>query len=87
MYLSGGFVMHTMSAKQAREQFRALVDAAARGETTIITRRGRQVARIDPIAAESGRKLPDLSEFRSSLCLKGRGLSATVIALRAEERG
>jgi prevent-host-death family protein len=79
--------MHTISAKQARERFRALVDAAVRGETTIITRRGRQVARLDPIVAESGRKLPDLAEFRSSLCLKGRGLSATVVALRAKERG
>jgi prevent-host-death family protein len=79
--------MHTMNAKQAREQFRALVDAAARGETTIITRRGRRVARLAPIATEAGRKLPDLSDFRSSVRLKGRDLSATVVALRAEERG
>jgi prevent-host-death family protein len=76
-----------MSAKQAREQFRALVDAAARGETTIITRRGRQIARLNPIASEAGRKLPDLTDFRSSVRLKGRGLSAAVLALRAEERG
>jgi prevent-host-death family protein len=78
--------MQTMSAKQAREQFRALVDAAARGETTIITRRGRRVARLDPIAVSAVRKLPDLSDFRDSLRLKGRGLSAAVVALRSEER-
>ena len=32
------------------------------------------------------RKLPDLSEFRASIRVKGKPLSETVVALRRQER-
>ena len=76
----------TITAKEARKQFKQLVDAAERGETVTITRRGKKVARLVP-AEEKGRKrLPDLSAFRASFEVKGKPLSETVIEMRREAR-
>ena len=77
--------MNTINAKQARKQLGELIDAAERGESTVITRRGKKVAELGPVKARR-RKLPDLSAFRASLKVKGKSLSETVIAMRAEER-
>ena len=77
--------MNTINAKQARKQLGELIDAAERGESTVITRRGKKVAELGPVKTRR-RKLPDLSAFRASLKVKGKSLSETVIAMRAEER-
>ena len=77
--------MNTINAKQARKQLGELIDAAERGESTVITRRGKKVAELGPVKTRR-RKLPDLSAFRASLKVKGKSLSETVIAMRAQER-
>lgn len=71
---------------EARKRLSALVDAAERGESVTITRRGKKVARLVPVEPEGGRGLPDLSEFRASIQVKGKPLSEMVRALRDEER-
>ncbi len=78
--------MATVSIREARKRLSELVAAAERGESVTITRRGRKVARLGPVAPEGGRRLPDLSEFRASIRVRGKPLSETVIALRDEER-
>jgi len=76
--------MATVKLKDARARLGELVAAAEKGQCTILTRRGRRVAVIGP--APGRPRLPDLTEFRSSLKLEGKPLSETVIANRREAR-
>ena len=70
--------MDKVNIREARRRLSVIVDAAEQGESTVITRRGRQVARVEPVRAGKGRPLPDLSDFRSSIKLTGRALSKVV---------
>lgn len=78
--------MTPISIKEARRKFTELVHAAERGESVVITRRGKKVARL--IAAESAatKPLPDLSGFRKSIRIKGKKLSRVVVDRRRGER-
>lgn len=78
--------MQTINIREARKQLSELIDAAQRGESIIITRRGKKVARLEPLAADSGVCLPDLEAFRSSVRIKGAPLSRTVIEERRKAR-
>lgn len=78
--------MGTMNLKQAREKLGALVDAAERGESTLITRRGKRAARIVPAEDAQQSRLPDLSKLRAGVAIKGAGLSKTAIANRQKGR-
>jgi len=78
--------MDTVSIREARKRLSELIAAAERGESVIITRRGREVALLAPLARKPRRRLPDLSEFRASIKVKGKGLSETVTAMRSRER-
>jgi len=78
--------MGTVSLKQARERLSHLVDAAERGESVVITRRGKNAAKLGPMENATPQRLPDLSEFRSTLGVRGRKLSRTVVAQRKAER-
>ena len=78
--------MNTVNAKQARKRLGNLIDAAQGGESIVITRRGRKVAELGPVRTRRRRTMPDLSAFRASLKVKGKSLSETVVAMRAEEK-
>ena len=78
--------MDTINLKEARKRLGQLVEAAERGESVVITRRGRRVARIVPAAQKKRRGLPDLTELRASLKVKGRSLTEELLAMRKEER-
>ena len=78
--------MDTVNMSEARRHLSELVRAVERGESVTITRRGKEVARIGPAEKRPLRPLPDLTEFRASLEIKGKSLSQTVIDMRAEER-
>ena len=78
--------MGAVNIREARERLGALVDAAQHRESVTITRRGKEVARLVPIEPQGGRSLPDLSEFRASIQVRGKPLSQMVRALRDEER-
>lgn len=78
--------MNHVNLREARRLLSDIVDAAERGEATVITRRGRQVARVEPMASAKGKALPDLSEFRASIKIKGPPLSRVVTARRKEAR-
>jgi len=78
--------MKPVSLKEARKRLGKLVEAAERGETVVITRRGRRVARLVPERWDNAERLPDLSELRASIAIRGKSLSETVIDMRNEER-
>ena len=53
--------MESLSATEAARRFSELLDAVElRGETFLVARRGRTVARIGPAAAASGKDLKSL---------------------------
>jgi prevent-host-death family protein len=78
--------MPNVNVKEARKRFSELVDAVERGESVTITRRGRKVARMEPVRSGNRRRLPDLSDFRSELTLTGESMSETVIKQREKDR-
>jgi prevent-host-death family protein len=78
--------MNTVNLKEARRRFSELVKAAQHGEATTLTRRGKAVARIVPVEPKPRRGLPDLTEFRKSIKIKGKPMSEEVIEMRREER-
>ena len=77
--------MVTVSLKDARQRLGQLVDAAARGEEIVITRRGCRAARLRAVADEALPPLPNLDEFRASLHVSG-SLTASLLQMRDEER-
>ena len=77
--------MEPVPLKEARRRLGDLVRAAERGESTVITRRGKTVARLVPAKAGKPRGFPDLTAFRDSIKIKGKPLSRTVIEMREEE--
>lgn len=74
-----------VNVKEARSKISALLDKVQQGEEVIILRRGKRIARLVPITS-SAKKLPDLTAFRSSMSVKGKSLSQTVVQEREEER-
>ena len=78
--------MKPMSITEARRHFSAIVAAAERGEAVEITRHGKVVARVRPAGTGAGKPLPDLSEFRASIRVKGKPLSQVVIEARRQGR-
>lgn len=78
--------MKTVQLSEARRRLSDLVRAAERGESVTITRRGKEVARLVPPEKDIRKPLPDLTEFRKSIEIKGKPLSQTVIDMRDEER-
>ena len=78
--------MDAVKMSAARRRLSELVRAAERGESVTITRRGKEVARIVPAEQKPLKPLPDLTEFRASIKIKGRSLSEELLAMRREER-
>ena len=78
--------MNRVSIREARRRLTAIVKAAENGQKTIITRRGRQVAMVEPIRHRAGKRLPDLTEFRASIQIKGKPMSQEVIDARRKAR-
>ena len=78
--------MSPVNLKEARKRLSELVGAAEQGESVIITRRGRQVARLCPVEEKPLRALPDLSAFRAEISSKGKSLTDELLAQRREER-
>jgi len=78
--------MSPVNLKEARRRLGDLVRAAERGESTIITRRGKKVARIVPVSESPRAEFPDLAPLRASVKVKGKPLSEVVIESRREAR-
>jgi prevent-host-death family protein len=77
--------MKTVPIKEARAALSRLVDLAQRGETVVITRNGREAARLCPMPAEPA-SLPPMADFRNTITRPATGLSDTVLHARNAER-
>ncbi len=77
--------MRRVSVKEARSSLRVLLDRVRAGEEVVISRRGKDVARIVPPLRKSLR-LPDLSALRASIRAQGEPMSSLVSRMRKEER-
>jgi hypothetical protein len=72
-------------AKMARERLPAILDAAAAGRTTIITRRGRAVAAVVPADQARLRQAASVQALTGTGCgLWGAHSSKVLAALRDE---
>ena len=71
-------------AEKAREQLPAILDAAAAGRTTIITRRGRAVAAVVPAAQARARQASLKALAGSGKGLWGPASAKAIDALRDE---
>lgn len=78
--------MESVSIREARRRLAEIVDAAEKGQSTAITRHGREVARVGPAGPRRGEPLPDLSEFRASVQYDGEALSEEVTRARKQGR-
>jgi prevent-host-death family protein len=78
--------MNRLNMREARKRFSDIVKAAECGQSTVITKRGRQVARVEPVGSTAGKSLPDLSDFRASIKARGKPLSQVVAGRRKEAR-
>lgn len=82
--------MRSINIREAREKLGDLVDAAEHGEPILITRRGKAVARLEPVGSPPTGPLPDLSEFRASIKAATPGddepISGTTIKARKQAR-
>lgn len=78
--------MRRKGAKEARNQFGELLDAAEQGRSTIITRHGRPVAALIPIAVydTTVRQQPIMPVAGSGRGLWGKNSARTVRTLRNE---
>lgn len=82
--------MRCVNMREARQKFSDLVDAAEHGQSILITRHGKQVAKVGPAESAEQASLPDLSAFRASIKAAMRGkdeaLSKAVIESRRQAR-
>jgi prevent-host-death family protein len=78
--------MNQVNIRDARRRLSRLLDGAEHGKSVVITRHGRQVARLTPVEPAQRKRLPDLSEFRQTVRRKGTSLSRTVIQSRRQDR-
>jgi prevent-host-death family protein len=62
---------------EGRNRFSQLVEAAERGETTVVMKRGKPVAKLVPFGAEVS---PDIVEQRRRAIERARALGAEITA-------
>ncbi len=74
-----------ISAKEARGKLSSLLKKVEKGDEIVVVRRGKQVARLIPFQRKE-KHLPQLREFRASIKIKGKPISATISNSRGEAR-
>lgn len=78
--------MLEVNVKELRDHLAHFLTQVEAGEEIKITRRGKVVATLTPPPKQAPRPLPDLTEFRASIKLKGESMSETIIRERREAR-
>ena len=77
-----------IGTKDLRRRLSEILDRVARGERVIVRRRGRLAVTLAPLVplVPPASRLPSLAAFRAGLRVRGRSLSAEVVAARRQER-
>jgi antitoxin (DNA-binding transcriptional repressor) of toxin-antitoxin stability system len=77
--------IHKVSVREAREGLRRLLDQVQAGDEVVVLRRGVEVGRVvRPVRTIP--PLPDLSQLRASVQLRGRPLSHEMREARRSSR-
>ena len=74
-----------VTVREVRKELSRLLTRVEAGEEVVITRNGKEVAKL-VATSETLKVLPDLTEFRASLQLKGEPISRTVVRMRDDSR-
>ena len=74
-----------IGTKELRSRLSEMLDRVGRGERIRIVRRGKPAAELRPIDARA-QGLPDLSDFRASIKVRGKPTSQIVIEERRKAR-
>jgi prevent-host-death family protein len=77
--------MEQVSVKDIRNNLREYLDRVEAGEEIVVTRRGKEIARIVPPRREP-KRFPDLTEFRKSIEIRGERPLEALLKLREESR-
>jgi len=77
--------MKTVSVREMRDHIGAILEEAERGETLIIKRHGREVAKLGPMDTEK-EGLPSMESFRKGINYKGNTLGQDIVDARMQER-
>lgn len=76
---------HRVSIRETRQRLRRLLEQVQSGDEIVVLRRGVEVGRLLPPKRKPG-DLPDLSDFRRSIKLRGRALSEEIEQARRNSR-
>ena len=76
--------MLEVNVKEAPAKLGKLLKQVEHGQHVLLIRKGKEVACLVP--PRKKRRLPSLKKFRQTIAVPGKGLSATVLAARDEER-
>jgi prevent-host-death family protein len=76
MYLQGRLEMRSVSAREANQQFSRILEAAENGETVVITKRGKPVAKLvrfedSEVEAERRRQIDEMLAHLRKGALRG----------------
>jgi len=74
-----------VTVREARQNFRRLLDQVQTGDEVVVLRRGVEVGRLTRPKQKPAR-LPDLSSFRASVKVSGRPLSREIVEARRRSR-
>jgi prevent-host-death family protein len=74
-----------VGTKELRKHLSEVLDRVARGERVLVRRHGRAAAALVPVKPLA-KRLPSLAAFRAKLQVRGRAMSAEVVARRRAER-
>ena len=78
--------MKNMSVREFRQNLSEVIDAAQRGEPTVITRRGKPVAKVSNPDVQELKPFPDLTEFGKRIKIRGESIVETLIKERRKAR-
>ena len=81
----GVSAVRAVSVREARERLRAILERVQAGEEIAVLRRGVEVARLVPPPRQP-KRAPDLADLHAAVRVRGRPLSAEIIADRRKAR-
>ncbi len=77
--------MKTVSVREMRDHIGAILEEAESGETLVIKRHGREIAKLGPMDVQK-EGLPSMESFRKGINCKGSTLSQDIVKTRMQER-
>ena len=77
--------MKIVSVREMRDHIGKVLAEAEQGETVVIKRHGREIAKLGPLETQTA-GLPSMKALRKRISRKGGALSRDIVDARAQER-